>query len=117
MFHGETWVEIEVRGDFILDCNGQPVDANAVGRAAAPTGNGTPGGTLPLDISASGSASRTASRSPATPKIRQRSLVMSGTNSTVPSSRGTSTLVRPRFGPGMLLQHEDLDQLGATPAS
>ena len=42
----ETWVEIEVRGDFILDCNGQPVDANAVGLTPAPTGNGTPGGTF-----------------------------------------------------------------------
>ncbi len=39
-------VEIEVRGDFILDCNGQPVDADAVGLRAAPTGNGTPGGTF-----------------------------------------------------------------------
>ena len=45
-FNNETWVEIEVRGDFILDCNGQPVDANAVGLLAAPTGNGTPGGTF-----------------------------------------------------------------------
>lgn len=45
-FNGETWVEIEVRGDFILDCNGQPIDANAVGRVPAPTGNGTPGGTF-----------------------------------------------------------------------
>jgi hypothetical protein len=42
----ETWVEIEVRGDFILDCNGQPVDANAVGLTPAPTGNGSPGGTM-----------------------------------------------------------------------
>lgn len=39
-------VEIEVRGDFILDCNGQAVDANAVGLRPAPTGNGTPGGTF-----------------------------------------------------------------------
>ncbi|MHB9833308.1 hypothetical protein Q8F57_000560 [Paraburkholderia terrae] len=39
-------VEIEVRGDYILDCNGQAVDANAVGLASAPTGNGTPGGTF-----------------------------------------------------------------------
>jgi hypothetical protein len=38
---------------------------------------------------------------------------MSGTNKTVPSSKGTSTLVRPKFAPGMLLQHEDLDQLSA----
>jgi hypothetical protein len=46
VFLGETWVELEVRGDFILDCNGQPVDAEAVGRLAAPTGNGSPGGTF-----------------------------------------------------------------------
>lgn len=38
-------VEIRIHGDYILDCNGQAVDANAVGLAAAPTGNGTPGGT------------------------------------------------------------------------
>ena len=46
---------IEVYGDFILDCNGQAVDANARGFAlydrgdgseVAPSGNGTPGGTL-----------------------------------------------------------------------
>lgn len=36
---------------------------------------------------------------------------MSGTNVTVNSIKGTSTLVRARFGPGMLLQHEDLEQL------
>jgi hypothetical protein len=39
-------VEIEMRGDFILDCNGQAVDANAVGLAPYPTGNGTPGDTF-----------------------------------------------------------------------
>lgn len=39
-------VEIEVRGDLILDCRGQAVDANAVGRRPTPTGNGTPGGTF-----------------------------------------------------------------------
>ncbi|MEK6261446.1 MAG: hypothetical protein AABP62_22840 [Planctomycetota bacterium] len=42
-------VELEVRGDFIIDCNGQTVDANAVDSFdpfAAPTGNGTPGGTF-----------------------------------------------------------------------
>jgi hypothetical protein len=39
-------VEIEIRGDFIVDCNGQTVDANAVGLSPAPTGNGTPGGTF-----------------------------------------------------------------------
>lgn len=38
-------VEIEIRGDHILDCNGQAVDANARGHEGAPTGNGTPGGT------------------------------------------------------------------------
>ena len=41
-----TYVEIEVRGDFIIDCNGQAVDANAVGLSPVPTGNGTPGGTF-----------------------------------------------------------------------
>jgi hypothetical protein len=39
-------VEIEVRGDFIVDCNGQTIDANAIGLSPAPTGNGTPGGTF-----------------------------------------------------------------------
>lgn len=39
-----TRVEMRVRGDYILDCNGQAVDANAVGRCAYPSGNGTPGG-------------------------------------------------------------------------
>ncbi|MCV9961725.1 hypothetical protein OIU34_07395 [Pararhizobium sp. BT-229] len=38
-------VEIEIRGDLILDCSGQAVDANSIGLQAAPTGNGTPGGT------------------------------------------------------------------------
>jgi hypothetical protein len=42
----ETRIEIEIRGDFIIDCNGQPVDANAVGLSPQPTGNGTPGGTF-----------------------------------------------------------------------
>ena len=47
IFHeGETRIEIEIRGDFILDCNGQTVDANAVGLAPFPSGNGTPGGTF-----------------------------------------------------------------------
>lgn len=41
-----TQVEIEIRGDFIIDCNGQPVDANAVGLTPHPTGNGSPGGTF-----------------------------------------------------------------------
>jgi hypothetical protein len=38
-------MEIEIRGDLILDCHRQAVDANAVGLIPAPTGNGTPGGT------------------------------------------------------------------------
>jgi hypothetical protein len=38
-------VEIEVRGDLILDCHGQPVDADAVGLRAMPSGDGMPGGT------------------------------------------------------------------------
>lgn len=45
MFRGRsTRVEIEIRGDLILDCHGRAVDANANGRQAPPTGNGTPGG-------------------------------------------------------------------------
>ncbi len=44
--HLSISIEVEVRGDFILDCNGQPVDANAVGRSRRRTGNGTPGGTF-----------------------------------------------------------------------
>lgn len=35
--------EIKVHGDYLLDCNGLAVDANARGLSAAPTGNGTPG--------------------------------------------------------------------------
>jgi hypothetical protein len=36
---------------------------------------------------------------------------MSGTNNVCSTAKGLSTLVRPRFGPGMLLQHDDLEQL------
>lgn len=39
-------VEIEIRGDLIVDCNGLAVDANTRGLQAVPTGNGTPGGTF-----------------------------------------------------------------------
>jgi hypothetical protein len=42
----ETRIEIEVRGDFMVDCNGLTVDANSVGLNPSPTGNGTPGGTF-----------------------------------------------------------------------
>lgn len=41
-----TRVEIAVRGDFILDCNDQAVDANAHGLDSAPSGNGVPGDEL-----------------------------------------------------------------------
>lgn len=41
-----TRLEILVRGDYLLDCNGVPVDANARGMSAAPTGNGVPGDTF-----------------------------------------------------------------------
>ena len=44
-------VVIDVRGDFILDSNGETVDANAVGAPSSP-GEGTPGapaGRRPLD--------------------------------------------------------------------
>ena len=33
------------------------------------------------------------------------------TNQHASSTKGMSTLVRPKFGPGMLLQHDDLEQL------
>ena len=36
---------------------------------------------------------------------------MIGSTSKIPTVKGLSTLVRPRFGPGMLLQHDDLDLL------
>jgi hypothetical protein len=42
----EARVEIEVRGDFIVDCNGQTVDANTIGLSAVRFGDGAPGGTL-----------------------------------------------------------------------
>jgi hypothetical protein len=41
---GQTRVEIEVRGDLIVDCLGQQVDANSRGLAGYPSGNGSPGG-------------------------------------------------------------------------
>lgn len=43
---GPTTVEIEVRGDYILDCHGQPVSGAAIGLHPFPSGNGTPGGTF-----------------------------------------------------------------------
>ena len=38
---------------------------------------------------------------------------MNKSNVTIPGAKGTSKLVRPRFGPGMLLQHEDLELLNS----
>lgn len=38
-------IEIEVRGDYIVDCNGQTIDGNPRGLSPSPSGNGTPGGT------------------------------------------------------------------------
>jgi len=38
---------------------------------------------------------------------------MSGANNVCSTGKGLSTLMRPRFGPGMLLQHDDLEQLSA----
>ena len=46
----EAQVEIEVRGDFIVDCNDQTIDANAHGRVAVPTGSDGPGRQLPFDL-------------------------------------------------------------------
>lgn len=43
--YDRSTVEIEIRGDYLIDCNGQAVDANPVGTRATPSGNGTPGGT------------------------------------------------------------------------
>ena len=50
--HGAT-VQLEVRGDYILDCHKQAIDANARGFALSDDdsgnlqpGNGTPGGTF-----------------------------------------------------------------------
>ncbi len=45
-YGGETRVEFEVRGDLIVDCNGQTVDANSFGLFRVPTGNATAGGTF-----------------------------------------------------------------------
>jgi hypothetical protein len=42
----KTRIEFEIRGDFIVDCNGQTVDANARGLSPAPSGNGSPGDTF-----------------------------------------------------------------------
>ncbi len=40
---------------------------------------------------------------------------MSGPNTPVTRVKGTSTLVRPRFEPGMLLQHDDLELMSSYP--
>ncbi|MFL9977617.1 hypothetical protein [Paraburkholderia graminis] len=41
-----TRFEFRAYGDYLLDCNGLAVDANARGLCAAPTGNGVPGDTF-----------------------------------------------------------------------
>lgn len=41
-----TRFEFRALGDYLLDCNGLAVDANARGLSAAPTGNGVPGDTF-----------------------------------------------------------------------
>ena len=47
VFHDHvTRVEFEIRGDFIVDCNGQTVDGEAIGHSPPPTGNRSPGGTF-----------------------------------------------------------------------
>jgi hypothetical protein len=47
IFDGDlTQVEIQIRTDFIADCNGQAVDGNSCGLVPAPTGKGVPGGAL-----------------------------------------------------------------------
>lgn len=44
IFHdGQARVEFEIRGDFIVDCNGQTVDANARGLSPFPSGSDGPG--------------------------------------------------------------------------
>lgn len=45
-FENNTRVEIEIRGDLIVDRHGRALDANPRGLNASPTGNGTPGGTF-----------------------------------------------------------------------
>ena len=46
VFGRQTRVEIEIRGDLILDCHGQAVDATCAGPTKLPSSNGTPGGTF-----------------------------------------------------------------------
>ena len=63
---GPSTIEIEIRGDLILDCRSQAVDANAVGRRNdGPFGNGTPGGTFlsifPLERRSEGAQGSTTS--------------------------------------------------------
>ena len=42
----DTRVEFEIRGDLMVDCNGQQPDLNTHGLCPSPTGNNTPGGTF-----------------------------------------------------------------------
>jgi hypothetical protein len=43
---GPTTVEVEVRGDYILDCHGQALSGAALGLRPFPSGNDAPGGTF-----------------------------------------------------------------------
>jgi hypothetical protein len=73
VFAYETRVEIEIRGDYIADCNGQTVDANARGRSATTFGNGTPGGTFVSTFSVEPQAPATRTD----PNVRERKGVRS----------------------------------------
>jgi hypothetical protein len=73
VFAYETRVEIEIRGDYIVDCNGQTVDANARGRSATTFGNGTPGGTFVSTLSVEPQAPATRTD----PNVRERKGVRS----------------------------------------
>jgi hypothetical protein len=42
----EFTIEIEIRGDLILDCHRQAIDGEAIGLDPTPSGNGSPGGTF-----------------------------------------------------------------------
>jgi hypothetical protein len=43
---GPTTIQIEIRGDYILDCHGQAVSGAALGFRPFPSGNDAPGGTF-----------------------------------------------------------------------
>lgn len=69
---GRTRVEIEVRGDLIIDCLGQQVDANSHGLSPFPSGNGSPGGSY---FSAFTVARRVVREKPAPPTKKKKAPV------------------------------------------